>query len=458
MRISEVCKDSWCLWIVFEMTTKFNRNLCRKPAIKAELGGYKLGYEVDHNNPFGSMMQTATVGGGGGVGGGVPVFPLHGKTTGGSGSSVQVGLNSVHKNMLTMNGSVPSVHGSGVGEGGLRKDEGSGGYIHDLSAEQKLKLNIQQLHIRQKQLQLTDYDDNSLSSEEHVLAPASGCMASPNRPCLTWACKACKKKSVAVDRRKAATLRERRRLRKVNEAFEVLKRRTSTNPNQRLPKVEILRNAIEYIDSLQALLEESPPVRQSPDSITDSGSNPILSSPQDYMNCCTSSYLRERLGQLGKDNDRYSPLTGYSQTSASGAVNGSSLDCLNLIVQSITTAQQQQQQSQPPQQQLMVPPSSQPVLTSAGSSPTGGSGPAMAAAVGSSGSHLHQHQQHQQQQQYSSFSSPASTSSSSSSSSSASSTSSSSSSSAASPMSPPPPLTGSQPVVAALPNASVSLP
>jgi hypothetical protein len=32
---------------------------------------------------------------------------------------------------------------------------------------------------------------------------------------LLWACKACKKKTVTVDRRKAATLRERRRLRKV---------------------------------------------------------------------------------------------------------------------------------------------------------------------------------------------------------------------------------------------------
>lgn len=44
---------------------------------------------------------------------------------------------------------------------------------------------------------------------------------------------------------------------KVNEAFEVLKRRTSTNPNQRLPKVEILRNAIEYIESLEDLLQVS---------------------------------------------------------------------------------------------------------------------------------------------------------------------------------------------------------
>lgn len=35
------------------------------------------------------------------------------------------------------------------------------------------------------------------------------------RRCLLWACKACKKKTVTVDRRKAATLRERRRLRKV---------------------------------------------------------------------------------------------------------------------------------------------------------------------------------------------------------------------------------------------------
>ena len=43
----------------------------------------------------------------------------------------------------------------------------------------------------------------------------------------------------------------------MNEAFEVLKRRTSNNPNQRLPKVEILRNAIEYIEGLEALLQSN---------------------------------------------------------------------------------------------------------------------------------------------------------------------------------------------------------
>lgn len=46
--------------------------------------------------------------------------------------------------------------------------------------------------------------------EEHHVPHPDG-----PRACLLWACKACKKKTVTVDRRKAATLRERRRLRKV---------------------------------------------------------------------------------------------------------------------------------------------------------------------------------------------------------------------------------------------------
>ncbi|XP_010196564.2 myogenin [Colius striatus] len=72
--------------------------------------------------------------------------------------------------------------------------------------------------------------------------------------CLPWACKVCKRKTVSLDRRRAATLREKRRLKKVNEAFEALKRSTLLNPNQRLPKVEILRSAIQYIERLQSLL------------------------------------------------------------------------------------------------------------------------------------------------------------------------------------------------------------
>ena len=100
-------------------------------------------------------------------------------------------------------------------------------------------------------------EEDDISGDEnipHVLAPG---YHGPHRRCLLWACKACKRKTVAVDRRKAATMRERRRLRKVNEAFEVLKRRTCPNPTQRLPKVEILRNAIDYIESLEELLQGS---------------------------------------------------------------------------------------------------------------------------------------------------------------------------------------------------------
>uniref|UniRef100_A0A3P9J3G0 Myogenic factor 6 n=2 Tax=Oryzias TaxID=8089 RepID=A0A3P9J3G0_ORYLA len=92
------------------------------------------------------------------------------------------------------------------------------------------------------------------SGEEHVLAPP-GLQAHCEGQCLMWACKICKKKSAPTDRRKAATLRERRRLKKINEAFDALKRKTVANPNQRLPKVEILRSAISYIERLQDLLQ-----------------------------------------------------------------------------------------------------------------------------------------------------------------------------------------------------------
>ncbi|XP_033909512.3 myoblast determination protein 1 homolog [Acipenser ruthenus] len=94
-------------------------------------------------------------------------------------------------------------------------------------------------------------DHHHHNEDEHVRAPSGHHQAGR---CLLWACKACKRKTTNADRRKAATMRERRRLSKVNDAFESLKRCTSTNPNQRLPKVEILRNAISYIESLQTLL------------------------------------------------------------------------------------------------------------------------------------------------------------------------------------------------------------
>ncbi|KAJ6651407.1 hypothetical protein lerEdw1_020980 [Lerista edwardsae] len=96
--------------------------------------------------------------------------------------------------------------------------------------------------------------ESSGGEEQHVLAPPG--LQAPHCPgqCLVWACRTCKRKAAPTDRRKAATLRERRRLKKINEAFEALKRRTVANPGQRLPKVEILRSAISYIERLQDLL------------------------------------------------------------------------------------------------------------------------------------------------------------------------------------------------------------
>ena len=46
---------------------------------------------------------------------------------------------------------------------------------------------------------------------------------------------------------------------KVNEAFEILRQQTTSPPNQRLPKVEILRNAICYIEGLEKILNSTEP-------------------------------------------------------------------------------------------------------------------------------------------------------------------------------------------------------
>ncbi|XP_007901981.1 myogenic factor 6 isoform X2 [Callorhinchus milii] len=111
--------------------------------------------------------------------------------------------------------------------------------------------------------------------EEHVYAPPGLKSHCPGQ-CLIWACKACKRKSATTDRRKAATLRERRRLKKINEAFDALKRRTVPNPNQRLPKVEILRSAIHYIEKLQDLLhslDQQEKLQENVDPISCNGSH-----------------------------------------------------------------------------------------------------------------------------------------------------------------------------------------
>lgn len=68
----------------------------------------------------------------------------------------------------------------------------------------------------------SEIGDDCNRTEKHVQH-----VLGPSKRCLAWACKACKRKTAAVDRRKAATLRERRRLRKVSHSLFIV---VSRNP------------------------------------------------------------------------------------------------------------------------------------------------------------------------------------------------------------------------------------
>ncbi|XP_004634975.1 myoblast determination protein 1 [Octodon degus] len=183
--------------------------------------------------------------------------------------------------------------------------------------------------------------------DEHVRAPSGHHQAGR---CLLWACKACKRKTTNADRRKAATMRERRRLSKVNEAFETLKRCTSSNPNQRLPKVEILRNAIRYIEGLQALLRDQdaappgaaafyapgplPPGRGGEHYSGDSDASSPRSNCSDGM----MDYSGPPSGARRRncyDGAYYSEAPSESRPGKGAVV--SSLDCLSSIVERIST-------------------------------------------------------------------------------------------------------------------------
>ncbi|NXC40725.1 MYF6 factor, partial [Penelope pileata] len=181
------------------------------------------------------------------------------------------------------------------------------------------------------------------SGEEHVLAPPG--LQPPHCPgqCLIWACKTCKRKSAPTDRRKAATLRERRRLKKINEAFEALKRRTVANPNQRLPKVEILRSAISYIERLQDLLhrldqqEKMQEVAADPFSFSPKQGN-VTAAPRRVTSAPRPGGHTRRPRPVPAERRR--PLTSPSRCAGGAAAESSassSLRCLSSIVDSISS-------------------------------------------------------------------------------------------------------------------------
>ncbi|XP_048357984.1 myogenic factor 6-like [Sphaerodactylus townsendi] len=181
--------------------------------------------------------------------------------------------------------------------------------------------------------------DSSGEEQQHVLAPPG--LQAPHCPgqCLVWACKTCKRKAAPTDRRKAATLRERRRLKKINEAFEALKRRTVANPSQRLPKVEILRSAISYIERLQDLLrrldqhDKSQPLLLPPDGATDAFSpRPANMPPPDFLSTpCGADWPG------GSEQSRALPLSPKEGAPLVDTSASSSLRCLSSIVDSISS-------------------------------------------------------------------------------------------------------------------------
>ncbi|XP_036374330.1 myogenic factor 5-like [Megalops cyprinoides] len=153
--------------------------------------------------------------------------------------------------------------------------------------------------------------------------------------CLAWACGACKRRPSAADRRQAATARERRRLEKVNRAFEALRRctavtavtavATTAGSSQRLPKVEILRNAIHYIHSLQELL------RDQVERYYGSEPGSPTSNCSDDMIDCNSPVWSEVSHENVYNHDIYNAGSGDR------AVAVSSLDSLSSIVDRLSS-------------------------------------------------------------------------------------------------------------------------
>uniref|UniRef100_A0A8C9K4R1 Myogenic factor n=1 Tax=Panthera tigris altaica TaxID=74533 RepID=A0A8C9K4R1_PANTA len=158
--------------------------------------------------------------------------------------------------------------------------------------------------------------------DEHVRAPTGHHQAGH---CLMWACKACKRKSTTMDRRKAATMRERRRLKKVNQAFETLKRCTTTS----------LGNAIRYIESLQELLREQVENYYSLPGQSCSEPTSPTSNCSDGMPECNSPVWSRKSSSF--DNIYCPDVPNVYATDKSTL---SSLDCLSSIVDRIANSEQ----------------------------------------------------------------------------------------------------------------------
>uniref|UniRef100_A0A2K6VFW3 Myoblast determination protein 1 homolog n=1 Tax=Onchocerca volvulus TaxID=6282 RepID=A0A2K6VFW3_ONCVO len=145
-----------------------------------------------------------------------------------------------------------------------------------------------------------------------------------------------------LDRRKAATMRERRRLRKVNEAFEVVKQRTCPNPNQRLPKVEILRSAIEYITKLENMLQSQGKMTKIMAAnqgihLSDNDGQDYVSVHNTSSNGSTATYYENKMGTFTEENEDFGSVSTSESPHEAKKTSGkkSSLERLSRIVDSI---------------------------------------------------------------------------------------------------------------------------
>jgi len=171
----------------------------------------------------------------------------------------------------------------------------------------------------------------------HLLAPV---IPGHLPGCLIWACRACKRRTVRVDRRHAATMRERKRLRKVNDAFEILRQHTSSSPNQRLPKVEILRNAICYIESLESLLSLATKVEE-----PQTCNHPSATSTDLHQTQELELEPGPGIGKQQETSSNCEAVTSYTHQHSQGTIKpgcyapvcGSSLQCLSSIVDKLPT-------------------------------------------------------------------------------------------------------------------------
>eukprot|EP00090_Calanus_glacialis_P011071 TRINITY_DN19554_c0_g1_i1.p1 TRINITY_DN19554_c0_g1~~TRINITY_DN19554_c0_g1_i1.p1 ORF type:complete len:252 (-),score=29.03 TRINITY_DN19554_c0_g1_i1:499-1254(-) len=115
---------------------------------------------------------------------------------------------------------------------------------------------------------------------------------------------------VKVSRRNA---RERNRVKSVNNGFEILKRHIpSAAPVKKMSKVNILSHAVDYIESLTALLKEAPNPNRSSPKPTTSYPTQACHSPYPQQPCYTQTSYPPPLTPISPNTLYYPPNQAHA--------------------------------------------------------------------------------------------------------------------------------------------------